>query len=166
MTTVGLIVLVLFLVLGFFSLFLGLPGTWIILAAAGLYGWATSFQKITLPVVIVLASAALLAEALEYLLAAAGARRFGASRKGALASIAGGLFGALLGAPLFFGLGALIGLFVGAFVGVFLYEWLKNRNVRKSLRSGLGGFLGRISGTMIKILLALGMITIVLWSLF
>jgi uncharacterized protein YqgC (DUF456 family) len=166
MATTGLILLVLFLILGFISIFFGLPGTWVILTASSVYGWATGFQRIGIPLLIILAGVAILAEVLEYLMGMAGATRFGASKKGAFVSLLGGIIGALVLAPVLFGLGALIGLFIGAFLGAFFYELFSNRNLKKSIKSGYGAFLGRFSGTMMKILLALGMVVSILWNLF
>lgn len=166
METTALILLILVFIISFFSLFLGLPGTWILVVSSGLYGWVTGFEKIGIPLLFVLACAAILGEVFEYVLGVAGAKKFGASPKGALASVAGGIIGAVVGAPVFFGLGALIGLFVGAFLGAFVYEWFKNRDLSQSLRSGYGAFLGRFSGTLMKLLVAVGMIVAVLWTVF
>jgi len=166
MATTGLILLILFLILGFFSLFFGLPGTWVILMASAVYGWATEFQKIGIPLLILLAVMATLAEVFEYLMGLEGAKRFGASKKGAFVSILGGIIGAVVMAPVLFGIGALIGLFVGAFLGAFIYELFANRDLSQSLKSGFGAFLGRFSGTLMKILLAMGMVFSVLWKLF
>ncbi len=166
METVATGLLVASLILAFASLLFGLPGTWMILGAAGIYAWATGFESLTLPWFIPLTLAALAGELLEYLLGLKGATRFGASRGGAFASLGGGLLGTLLGAPLFFGLGALIGLFAGAFLGAFGYEWYRQRNLTASIRSGYGAFLGRVSGTLAKLFLALGMIVLVLWKVF
>jgi len=165
MATVGLILLLFFFLVGFFAIFFGLPGTWLILLTSFLYGYAGHFEKIGLPLLSVLTGIVVVAEVLEYLLGMTGARRFGASRMGALASIAGGIIGAIVCAPLFFGVGALFGLFGGAFLGAFLYEWVARRDLEHSVRSGIGALLGRISGTMVKLLAALGMIGAVLIAL-
>ncbi|NOY53592.1 MAG: DUF456 domain-containing protein [Deltaproteobacteria bacterium] len=165
METVGFILLLFFFLVGFFAIFFGLPGTWLILVTSFLYGYADSFEKLGLTLLAVLAVIAVAAEGLEYLLGMAGAKRFGASRKGAVASLVGGIIGAVLCAPLFFGIGALPGLFAGAFFGAFFYEWTTQRDLRHSFRSGVGAFLGRVSGTMVKLLAALGMIGTVLFAL-
>jgi len=165
MGTVGFILLVLFFLIGFFAIFFGLPGTWLILATSILYGYAGHFEKLGFPLLAFLAAVAVTAEGLEYFLGMAGAKRFGASRKGAIASLVGGIVGAILCAPLFFGIGALLGLFGGAFFGAFCYEWMTRRDLGHSVRSGFGAFLGRVSGTMVKLLTALGMIGAVLFAL-
>lgn len=165
METVGFILLAFFFLVGFFSILFGLPGTWLILVVSFLYGYAGHFEKFGVPLLAFLAVVTVAAEGLEYLLGMAGAKRFGASRKGAIASMAGGIIGAVLCTPLFFGIGALPGLFVGAFLGAFSYEWVTQRDLKHSFRSGLGAFLGRVTGTMVKLLAALGMIGTVLYAL-
>jgi uncharacterized protein YqgC (DUF456 family) len=165
MATAAFILLVIFFIIGFFSILFGLPGTWVVLIASFLYDWTTGFARIGYPMLAVLLGVALLGELLEYLLGMAGARRFGASRKGAFASLAGGIIGAILCAPVFFGVGALLGLFAGAFLGAFLYEWMAHRDLARSMKSGLGAFLGRLSGTMVKLLVAGGMIAAVLFRI-
>lgn len=161
-----LILLIIFFILGFFSILFGLPGTWIILIASVLYGWATGFKKVSLALLIILALLTIIAEVLEYILGMAGAERFGASRKGALASIAGGLIGSVLCAPILLGFGALIGLFAGAFLGTFFYELCRQRDLAKSLNSGIGALIGRFSATLMKLLLAIGMIAAVLRAVY
>jgi len=165
METVGFVLLLSFFLIGFFAIFFGLPGTWLILLTSFFYGYAGHFEKFGFPLLTLLAVVALVAELLEYLLGMAGAKRFGASRKGAIASIVGGIIGAIVCAPLFFGIGALLGLFAGAFLGAFLYEWITQRDLEHSLRSGFGALLGKVSGTMVKLLAALGMIGTVLFAL-
>ncbi len=162
METGFLILLVLLFIVGFFSILFGFPGTWIILAAAALYGWGTGFEKITLPLLAILAALAAAGEGVEYFLGVAGARRLGASKKGAFFSVVGGLVGAIAGAPIFFGLGALIGLFAGAFVGAFGYELIRYGNLMRSFKSGFGALMGRASGMAAKLFLALAMVVAVL----
>ncbi|MDX1765032.1 MAG: DUF456 domain-containing protein [bacterium] len=166
METGFLVLLVLLFIAGFFSILFGFPGTWVIVAAAGLYGWGTRFETVTLSLLAILAVMATAGEVVEYLFGVAGARRLGASKKGAFFSIVGGLIGAVLGAPIFFGLGALIGLFAGAFVGAFGYELIRYRNLMHSFKSGVGALIGRASGTATKLLLALTMIVVVLLRIF
>src|SRR4051812_37870152 len=113
------------------SNFLGLPGNWFIVAAAGLYAWLMPTDvrvAIGWPVVGVVASLAVLGEVVELAASAAGVRKVGGSRRGAVLALFGsvadaiaGLFvgipvpvvGSLLAAFLFAGLGALAGAMLG-----------------------------------------------------
>lgn len=127
-----------------------LPGTLIILVAAGLYAWATGFATLGWPVLVTLAAIAALAEAAEWLTGAVGARRAGGSRRAAWLAIAGAFVGGLLGAGIGFGAGAIPGALVGAFVGAFLAEASLEGDWARARRVGLGALVGRAFGMAIK----------------
>ena len=122
------LLLALLLLLGLALIPFGLPGTFVIVSAAGLYGYFTDFTAVTFPVVLALLAAALLAEGVEALAGVIGARRYGSGNFGVILSIVGGLAGAVLGAPVLFGLGALPGAFIGAFAGAVGAELLRGRS--------------------------------------
>ena len=79
-----------------------------------------------------------------------GARRFGASWKGALGAVLGGLFGLL-----FF---SLPGLILGPIVGAVLFELLDNRPGHEAARAGAGTVVGALVGFVLKIGLTPGMV--------
>jgi uncharacterized protein YqgC (DUF456 family) len=89
------------------SILFGMPGIWLMVLAAVIVEWlqpeVSMFSQATL---YVSAGLALLAEILEFLMGAAGARQAGGSRRGAALAIVGGVVGAILG-------GAAIGRFWG-----------------------------------------------------
>ena len=97
--------LILFTLLGLALIPFGRPGTFVILAAAFIYGLVTGFAQMTWTTLFILLAAALLAEAAEAFAGIAGARRYGSGALGIAASIVGGIAGAILGAPVGFGLG-------------------------------------------------------------
>jgi uncharacterized protein YqgC (DUF456 family) len=131
-----------------------LPGTVIILAAAGLHrfmlgadhsvGWAT---------LIVLTVLMLLSQALEFVSGSMGAKYFGASRWGAI----GGILGAIIG--LFFGLP---GIFVGPLAGVLIGELLGGKGILPAGKSTWGTLLGTAAGMAGKFIIGVVMI---LWFL-
>ena len=129
---------------------LGMPGNWLMIAAAVGYvllvpgdspaaiGWAT---------VVVLSVLALLGELLEFLAGALGAAKAGGSRRSAVLALAGSLAGAVVG--LFVGLPIpLVGPLLGALLlaaghsGAVLGERWKGRQLDKSLKVGEGAFWG------------------------
>lgn len=127
---------------------LGLPGTWLLLALAGLAEWATParlFSDTTLVGVIALA---VLGEVWEFAAGSVHAKRAGAGRRGALGALGGGLVGALLGtflipAPL---IGTLLGGGLGAFAGAAGLERRGGRDLRESLRIGRAAGVGHAIG--------------------
>ncbi len=160
LSILGHLLLFLFLLVSLFSLFLGLPGTWMILGAALLYGWVTGFAEVGAAMLFLFLALAVVGEVVEYVFGIAGARRFGSSNRGIVFSFLGGFAGAVVGAPLFFGFGAILGALVGAFLGAVLIELFTygTSEWRKAVRSGWGNFLGRIAGVITKMAIAIGMI--------
>lgn len=131
-----------------------IPGTPLILLAAGIYAVATDFDPVGPGRLLVLAGLALLAAGLDYLAGAVGVRKLGGTRWG----VAGAVLGALAG--VFFGpLGLLLGPLAGAMAG----ELLRDRDLRRSLLSGLGSFLGLLLGAVAKLGIAVVMTALFLW---
>lgn len=79
-----------------------------------------------------------------------GARRFGASWKGALGAVLGGLFGML-----FF---SLPGLIIGPILGAVLFELLDDRSGPEATRAGVGTVVGALVAFVLKLGLTTGMV--------
>jgi uncharacterized protein len=162
----GLTVFIIVLFLGVFSTVFGFPGTIIILIDALIYALVTGFDKIGFKVLIVLMILSVLAEALDFGLSMAGAERFGATRRGAWASLIGGIIGAAVMSPFFYGLGVLAGAFIGGFSGVFIIEMIRQREFKPALRASYGSILGRVAAIISKGLVSLIMVIIILLSVY
>ena len=160
LSILGHVVFFLFLLAGFFGLFFGLPGNWMIVGATLVYAWATGFAQIGWGLLLLFFLLAVAGEVVEYVFGIAGARRFGSSNRGIVFSILGGFVGAIVGAPLFFGFGAILGALAGAFLGAVLIELVTYGpgEWKKALRSGWGNFIGRMAGMITKMAIAIGMI--------
>ncbi|MEY3022715.1 MAG: hypothetical protein RIS86_1913 [Planctomycetota bacterium] len=142
-----------------------LPGSWILIAAAVAVDavdrlWLPpdapfTFHPLTILVAILVALAG---EALELLLSAFGAKRFGASRAGMVGSVAGGMLGALGGTVLIPVpvVGTIAGAAIGTALGAVAGEtWNGERTVAGSARPAFGAVLGRVLGTLAKLPVAL-----------
>jgi len=126
-----------------------LPGTPIMLAGMLLMAWLNDFQRLGLGTLLGLTALMLLAQALDFIATAEGARRFGAGR----GAILGATLGLLVG--LFFGLpGMLLGPFIGAVVGHRLGE----ATMDASVRAGLGASIGVLVGTVAKVVIGVVML--------
>lgn len=127
------------------------PGTTIILGAAVLHrvmlGPAKSIGWWSIGVLVALTLASY---ALDFAGSWYGARRFGATRWG----VAGAVVGAIVG--LFFGL---LGLLVGPIVGTFAGEIIGGKRLVAAGRAGWGALLGNLAGTLVKLLIALAMVS-------
>ena len=82
------------------------------------------------------------ATVLDYVVPAAGARKYGASKFGTWGSILGLLIGLVAFPPL--------GMFIGGFIGAVIGELLAGRAGGKALRAGWGVFLGNLAGIGLK----------------
>jgi uncharacterized protein YqgC (DUF456 family) len=162
----GLTIFILVLLIGFFSILMGLPGTLVILFDALVYALVTGFDKIGFKILLALIVISAIAESLEFLLGITWAKRYGTSKRGIVASLIGGVIGALLLTPVFMGLGALIGSFLGALLGAFAVEILNQRDFRPAARAGFGALMGRLAGLFAKGLCGLAMVIITLLSIY
>lgn len=157
----GVLTLLVVCFAGVFSLLFGFPGTFIIVAVALVYAWATGFAAITWSTLGWLIGLALVGEAIE-LVAAAGGAGERPSRRVAIAAIAGGFVGGIIGLPILFGLGALLGALVGAFVGAAMAAASEGGSVDRSFRAGVAALRGRLLGFVLKTSLAVVMVVLVL----
>lgn len=124
-----------------------LPGSVLILIGA-LVNYFT-LQSIGWPTLVGLTLLMILAQILDIVSGAVGAKWFGATRWGAI----GGILGAIVG--LFFGL---IGIFIGPLVGALLGELLGGKGILPAGKSSWGTFLGTTAGIIGK--LAIGILMI------
>lgn len=162
----GLTIFILVMLIGFFSILLGLPGTLVILFDVLVYAVVTGFDKIGFGILLALVAFSALAESLEFLFGITWARRYGTSKRGATASVVGGIIGAVLLTPVFLGLGALIGSFIGALLGAFTVEILTQQELKPAARAGFGALMGRLAGLFAKGLCGLAMVIITLSAIY
>ena len=130
-----------------------LPGIPLILAGLVLAAWSTGFENIGWGTLGVLAVLTVLSILIDFLAAAHGAQRLGASPK----AFWGATLGAVVG--IFFGLP---GIILGPFIGAVLAELAGGHGVHQAGRSGYGAWLGVVLGTAAKLAIAFLMLGIFL----
>ena len=147
---IGLSLALLVMLIGFIgSLLPGIPGTPLILVAAighRLYFGEHSVNWVVLSVLTVLA---LLSVALDYLASVYGAKRFGATWRGAAGALIGGIVGLFFSLP---------GIILGPFLGALLFEMIGGYEFKKASRAGLGAMLGLFAGVLGKCAVSVMMI--------
>lgn len=149
-------------VIGVFIIFLGFPGTFLILGAALVFAWLGDFRAITWPFLGVLLGIALIAEGVEFALGAVAAGKFGSTKTGMIGAIVGAFVAGLLATPILPPLGMILGAFVGAFVGAVAFELAATGDWPRSLRAGYGAFWGTLGGRAFKVLAAVVMLVLLL----
>lgn len=126
-----------------------LPGVPVVFAGMCLAAWAGGFEQVGPVMLVVLGLLTALSLIIDFMAAAMGAKRVGASRL----AVVGAVIGTFAG--LFFGP---VGLLAGPFVGALLGELIHVREIRHATRVGIGTWIGVVVGTVLKLGLAFGML--------
>ncbi len=143
---------------------LGLPGTWIMVAAALGYWILVPAGGVGMFTTIGTGVLALVGEGIEFSLAGRYARKYGGSRRAGWGAIIGGMVGAFMGIPVPIPfVGSMIGAFVGSFVGALVAELSRGSGGGAATRVAWGAFIGRVVAAAAKV--AIG-IVIIVWIIF
>ncbi|MBI4720346.1 MAG: DUF456 domain-containing protein [Chitinivibrionia bacterium] len=154
-----LILLYLFCALSLFSMALGLPGIWVLVAVALIFALATHFTAITWFYLLLCVGLAVLGEIIESVLGVAVVAKKGGGRYGIFGTFLGGLLGVIAGAPLAPPFGSLVLGFAGSFAGAVAGEYIAYRKLESAVRVGYWAFLGRALAIVVK----LGLGFAILW---
>ena len=156
------ILLAAIMLLSLFIIPLGLPGTWVMLAAGVGYSLLVpgSISWFTLIAVTVIA---VVAEIFEFTLAGQYARKYGGSRRASWGAIIGGTVGAIMGVPVPI-IGSIIGAFAGAFVGALVAEYSRGSGAQASTRVATGALIGRAVASAMKVAAGLIIAVWLLWT--
>jgi hypothetical protein len=161
----GIAVFVIVLLIGLLMVPFGLPGTFLIVADAAVYGLVTHWARVNLALVLVLLGAAIAGEVLEQIISVRGAARYGGGRAGMWGAFIGGIIGVFVGTPMPI-IGNVIGAFIGAFLGALVAEWAVRGELAVALRAACGAFVGRVGAAVIKFALAAIMAAVLLLEAF
>lgn len=130
-----------------------LPGIPIMFAGLALAAWSTGFEPVGWGTLGVLGALTVLSVMIDFLSAAFGAKRQGASPR----AFWGATLGAVVG--LFFGL---VGIVLGPFIGAVAVELAAGSGAQQAGRSGYGVWIGLVLGTAAKLAIAFLMLGIFL----
>ena len=133
-----------------------LPGAILVFGGIALAAWIDDFARIPVWLLLLLAVLTAMAWAVDYLAAAAGAKRAGASKL------------AIIGA----GLGTLAGIFSGLWgllfmplAGAAIGEYVAQRDVWRAGKVGVATWIGLLLGTAVKVALVFAMVGIFVFAL-
>ncbi len=107
---------------------------------------AKKWEPFSVKFLIILGVLTVAVQALDYLLPAVGAKKFGATKYGFWGTIIGMLLGFFFVPPL--------GIIIGAFLGAILGEIVSGKEASKALKAGWGVFVGVMVGMLLKLILA------------
>jgi uncharacterized protein YqgC (DUF456 family) len=143
---------ILLVVVGFVGVVMpALPGTWLILGGLILAAWADGFMRVGVWTLVIIGLIAAASYTVDFVAAAAGAKKLGASKEAMVGAGLGTLAGLAFGLP---------GLVLGPFVGAVLGELTLHRDWKKAGRAGIAAWIGFAIGTAVKVGLAFAMIGI------
>ena len=132
-----------------------LPSTPIVWAGAILHRLYFGDASTSWTVLIIISIVMLFSLMIDFLASMLGAQKLGATRRGILGALIGGVIGVFFSVP---------GLLLGPFLGALVFEWSGGMALGDSARAGLGALLGLLAGTLGKLACCLAMIGLFMFS--
>ena len=120
----------------------GVPGTPLILVAAVLHRLYFGSTGANTWVLVLLVGLTLISAAFDYTASVLGAKKLGATWRGMLGALIGGMIGLWFSLP---------GILLGPFLGAIAFEFAGAREFNRAARSGLGAVLGLLAGALGKV---------------
>lgn len=102
-------------------------------------------------VLVILAAFTALSLVMDYVATVYGAKKLGATWRGAVGAIVGGLIGLFFSLP---------GILLGPFIGAFLFEMAGGREWREASKAGVGATLGLLAGALGKLACCIAMMAL------
>ena len=133
-----------------------LPGAILVFGGIALAAWIDDFARIPVWLLLLLAVLTAMAWVVDYLAAAAGAKRAGASKLAIIGAAIGTLAGIFSG---------LLGLLFMPLAGAAIGEYVAQRDLRRAGKVGLATWIGLLLGTAVKVALVFAMIGIFVFAL-
>ena len=143
------IILAAILLISLFLIPLGLPGTWVMIAAGVGYSLLVP-NSIGILALVAVTALAVVGEVFEFTLAGQYARKYGGSRRASWGAMIGGTVGAIVGVPVPI-VGPIIGAFAGAFIGALVFEYSRGSGAQASTKVATGALIGRVVASALKV---------------
>ncbi|MBI3852638.1 MAG: DUF456 domain-containing protein [Verrucomicrobia bacterium] len=137
------------------SILPGIPSTPLVLITAighRLYFGATGPGNWVLMILAAITAFSLL---VDYLASMYGAKKLGATWRGVLGAVVGGLVGIFFNLP---------GILLGPFIGAVVFEMAAGRKFKEAGRAGLGATLGLLGGAVVKLGGCVAMMGLFTWD--
>ncbi len=152
---IGLVLFYILLFILYVTIFLGIPGGWIALAAIVIFDLATGFSTVGWVLLVVMIAIATLGEIIESFFGLVYVAQRGATKWGVLGAFVGGLAGAVGGGFVLPFIGSILLGLAGAFAGAVLFEYVYYRSLDRALQTGFSAFIGKLAAMFVKFALGL-----------
>ena len=119
----------------------GVPGTPLALIATVVHRLYFGADSVSNLVLIIMVSLTVMALVFDFLGSALGAKKFGATWRGVVGAVLGGLIGLFFSLP---------GIILGPFIGATLFEMLGDKQFKVAAKAGAGAVVGLILGVVGK----------------
>ena len=133
-----------------------LPGATLVFGGIVLAAWIDGFARIPVWLIVVLGVLTAMAWIVDYVAAALGAKRAGASKLAVFGAVAGTLAGIFTG---------LWGLLFMPLAGAAIGEYVAQRDLRRAGKVGVATWMGLLLGTAAKVAIVFAMIGIFVFAL-
>lgn len=164
LTAINLLVIIVVIV-GIGITAIGLPGNWVILFTALVYGYFDAFVHINTIVLLILLGALLVGELVEFVAGTLGAQKANASKTAIVTAFIGGITGGIIGTGIMPGLGSIAGAIGGSFVSGYFAEYFTTGNKEKAGRVAKSIVVGQALGLVFKLAVAIGMVVLIISKL-
>ena len=150
MEVLALLLIVTFTVISAVTIWLNLPGSFLMLLFIFIWTWLGDFALISVNEVLIILAIMLVLEVMEYALSGLAVKYTGAEKRSAFLAIIGGLLGTIILGSLFFVIGALAGLFIGSYLGAYWGELHAGKGKQAARRAAMGALMGSIAAKVLK----------------
>ncbi len=150
MEILAILLIIIFTTLSAVTIWLNLPGSFIMLLFIFLWAWIEGFVLISLNEILIIFGIMIILEVMEFVLAGVAARYGGAEKRSAILAVIGGLVGTIILGSMFFIVGAIFGLFIGSYLGAYWGEKQAGKSAREARKASMGALLGSVAAKMIK----------------
>jgi uncharacterized protein YqgC (DUF456 family) len=128
-----------------------LPGTPVVLIAAFCHRLYFGEASISNAFLVVLVLLTILSLVLDFIASTLGAKKFGATWKGMLGAVVGGIIGLFFSIP---------GIILGPFLGAMILEMLGGKEFKVAAKAGAGAVIGLLLGVVGKFSICVMMIAL------
>ncbi len=167
MNTLAAVILIMINTIWLLMVVMNLPGNWLMLASTWIFAlWKWDEHIFSIYTLMFITLLGVIGELLEFFAGIGGAKKAGATWKGAAGAFIGGIFGALIGTGFMPIIGTFLGACLGAAAGTLAVEVSMGGKMKESMTKAQGAAAGAFVGIISKFAMGVLIWIIVAFALF